>query len=308
MAETKFVKAFCSKARRYLALEVKQVGSEWRIVNVDDLAPEDAAVLATQVKQDHFETHDTVLACRKCGGRRLGGCACPPTLHECAPAMKYQFDCVYCKHLKVDYSVPSRSATAGRVGKTVTVQGKEVRVVTFSNVEWKKFDRIVSHTLGYGNGYPSEPRVHVVAEKEKIEFHGYNISAMDEGVYYDIGKEDDFSIECDVNTSTILPHPGGCLYITFGLINAEITQDGGSFQIDGQSVASVGSRFRMRLSLSEEGKYEVFIDGNRRGSKFQAVTGETRITFGFRHGAHNCNSLSHASLKDIKMAQGVGEQ
>lgn len=76
--------------------------------------------------------------------------------------MKYRFGCIYCKHLKSDYSLLTR------------------------------------------------------ADVSKL--NGYYISEMDEGVYYVICKKDDFGIECAVDTTTIKPHPGGDLYISFGAI------------------------------------------------------------------------------------------
>jgi hypothetical protein len=146
-----------------------------------------------------------------------------------------------------------------------------------------------------------EPAVHVIYSEDNIEFHGYNISAMDEGVYYTIGKNDDFEIECDVDTTTISPHPGGYLYIRFGVLSANITQNGGAFSLDGQSVATVGSRFKMRLSIMEGGKYLVYIDDVKRGEVFIPSTDTINITFGFAHESHHCNQLSHAYLRNIRM-------
>ena len=64
-------------------------------------------------------------------------------------------------------------------------QIKRTKIVTFSNVEWKKFDNIRVHPSG---AKYNEPRIHVVANRDNIEFHGYNVSEMDEGVYYKIGR------------------------------------------------------------------------------------------------------------------------
>src|SRR5699024_3508498 len=67
------------------------------------------------------------------------------------------------------------------------------KAVTFSNVEWEKYDHISDHPSG---AEFNEPTVHVIADEKKIEFHGYNISQMDEGVTYTIDGSDDFEIEC----------------------------------------------------------------------------------------------------------------
>ena len=133
---------------------------------------------------------------------------------------------------------------------------------------------------------------------------------MDEGVYYTIGKNDDFVIECDVDTSTILPHPGGHMYISLGIITAKINQKGGSFYMDGSStaVAKVGSKFHMKLSLTEGGRYEVELDGRHCGQVVKPTRGKVKIIFGFRHDKHRCAKLSHAYVNGIKMQQGVSRQ
>ena len=48
-------------------------------------------------------------------------------------------------------------------------QIKRTKIVTFSNVEWKKFDNIRVHPSG---AEYNEPRVHVIANRDNIEFHG----------------------------------------------------------------------------------------------------------------------------------------
>ena len=306
--ETKFVKAYCSKTNKYFSVEVKKVGSEWKVVNVDDLADDKARLLATQVRQDSFQTHDTLVPCPRCGNRKLGGCTCNATKHgsACSKSMKYDFACAYCSNFTIDYSLPSASDIGDHKGEEIEFQGKKVKVITFSNVSWTKFDKINTHENGRAAGY-DEPTVHVIANEKNIEFHGYNISEMNEGVYYTIGQRDDFSIECDVDTSTIRPHPGGCLYISFGCITAELQLSGGNFLMNGATVATVGAKFKMLLSLSEGGKYEIYINNIKRAEKFAAVSGPTQITFGFKHGGHHCNELSHAYLTNIRMNQGVGQ-
>lgn len=307
MIDTKFVKARCKKTGKYFALEVKQFGSEWRVVNVDELDADKARVVASEVKQARFVTADNLLPCSRCGDRRIGGCSCARKILDCSPQMGYHLDCAYCNKLEIDYSVPTRSDFAGYDGKTVTVQGKELKVVTFSNVEWIHFDNIQNHVNGRREGYRHEPLVHVEAEQERIEFHGYNVSQMDEGVYYEIGANDDFEIECNVDTSGIKPHPGGHLYISFGFINAQIDQNGGSFYLEGQAIATVGSRFTMRLSLTEEGKYTIYINGVKKGQRINYSQARTKIIFGFKHDGHHCELLSHATLSGIKMTQAVAQ-
>ena len=174
------------------------------------------------------------------------------------------------------------------------------RAITFSNVEWEKYDNIPVHPSGAGF---DEPSVHVAADEQAIEFHGYNVSQMDEGVFYAIDAADDFEIECDINTSTIQPHPGGNVNITLGIITASLSQNGGDVLLDGESVATVGSKFNLRMSLTGGEHYEIYIDDALVGSKDNPTVGGIDVRFGLAHGAHCCQLLSHAYISDIKMKQ-----
>ena len=308
MKDTKFLKAYCSKSNQYYGLEIKLFGRRWEVVNMSPIPDEEARAIASEnIRQAHFDAHENLLPCSKCGTRTMSSCGCAYSPVKCCPGADYSINCLYCKHFEIDYSVPRASDTRSRAGSTVTVQGKEIKVVNFSNVEWTHFDYIQNHEDGRAAGFP-EPEVHVTANKQNIEFHGYNISEMNEGVYYLIGRYDDFDIECNVDTTTIQPHPGGCLYINFGAIKAEITEVGGKFFLCDKEVASVGARFRMRLSLTEEGRYSIYIDGKLRGEIVVPVETDTYVIFGFKHGGHYCNLLSHAYMRGIKMCQGVARQ
>lgn len=178
------------------------------------------------------------------------------------------------------------------------------RAITFSNVEWEKYDRVLQHPSG---AQFNEPTVHIIANEENIEFHGYNISQMDEGVSYTINADDDFEIECDINTSTIKPHPGGNVEISLGIISATLNESGGDIFLDGNSIATVGSRFKLRMSLTQGGHYEVYIDGKLAGKKFNPTSGGVDVIFGFKHDSHYCELLSHAYISDIKMKQRVNQ-
>ena len=126
--ETKFVKAYCEKTKQYFGLEVKLVGSTYKVTNVTHLTPQEAGVTATEVTQSSFETNKNLLACERCGSRRVGGCSCARSVNQCAPGMEYRFNCVYCDRFKIDYELPSESDMGGaRVGdKIVLSQGQEV--------------------------------------------------------------------------------------------------------------------------------------------------------------------------------------
>ena len=171
--------------------------------------------------------------------------------------------------------------------------------VTFSNVKWEKFDNVSYHAHSIIS-YPFEPRVHVIAEEENIAFHGYNMSKMDEGVKYTLKSNMNFSIECNVNTSTISPHPGGYLYINFGILSAQIKVDGGTFTSNGAQVCKTGAQFKMKLAVSGE-KYQIFIDGALKDERYASRSGDIQVIFGFTHDTHDCKKLSHAYLTNIKM-------
>lgn len=176
--------------------------------------------------------------------------------------------------------------------------------VTFSNVEWEKYDKVFNHASG---AEFNEPKIHVVANEKNIEFHGYNVSNMDEGVMYTIGASDDFEIECDINTSTISPHPGGYLLISLGAISANLTENGGNILLDGNSVASVGSRFHLVMSLTDGGHYQVKIDGRTVGDITKPTMGGVDVIFGFVHDSHCCHLISHAYVTGISMMQRFGD-
>lgn len=176
--------------------------------------------------------------------------------------------------------------------------------VTFNNVGWEKYDNVLVHPSG---AEYNEPEIHVAANEKNIEFHGYNVSNMDEGVMYAIGASDDFEIECDINTSTISPHPGGYLQISLGAISARLDQNGGDILLDGSVAASVGSKFHLNMSLTDGGHYEVKINGKKAGDIMRPAIGGADVIFGFVHGSHCCPLISHAYVSGITMMQRSGD-
>lgn len=130
--ETKFVKAYCQKTKQYFALEVKKFGATWKVTNFTQLSPEEAKLTASEVEQPSFETNANLLPCLSCKTRRVGSCSCARRKNQCAPGMKYQFNCIYCDQLKIDYSLPEMDSSR-RAGEKVTLsQGQEV-VIRFAD-------------------------------------------------------------------------------------------------------------------------------------------------------------------------------
>lgn len=129
MTESKFLKAYCGKTKRYFALEIKQFGSVWKVVNMTCLPPEDAKLVTSEVEQSHFETNGNLIPCGGCGSRRIGGCDCARQKRRCGRDMGYRFDCVYCDELKIDYAPPAEGDVSEREGEIITLsQGQEVTI------------------------------------------------------------------------------------------------------------------------------------------------------------------------------------
>ncbi len=185
----------------------------------------------------------------------------------------------------------------GVIGTSQNVVHK-YKEITFSNTEWEKYDNLSYHEPAHNF---HEPKVHVVANKKKIEFHGYNISAMDEGVRYIINPRNDFEIECDINTSTIKEHPGGHLVISIGPISAHLNQSGGELFMDNNAVGRVPSKFHLKMSLCNGGDYEIAVDKKVIGSTHSDSFDDVEIIFGFVHDSHYCELISHAYVSDIQM-------
>ena len=170
--------------------------------------------------------------------------------------------------------------------------------ITFSNVSWTPYDNIMSHPSG---AKFNEPKVHKIAKEKKIEFVGYNVSAMDEGYFYKINPDAHFEIDCDIDVSTIQPHPGGCLTITLGIITLSLNEKGGSVSLIGKNVYNVGTQFNLKMIVSNEGNYQVYIDKNLICEKQEHSRDDIEIRFGFTHGSHCCHLLSKAYISNIDM-------
>ena len=55
MAESKFLKAYCSKTGRYYGLEIKKFGSKWKVVNMISVSR------AYETNQKIVQTYDSTL-------------------------------------------------------------------------------------------------------------------------------------------------------------------------------------------------------------------------------------------------------
>ena len=211
MTESKFLKAYCSKTHQYFGLEIKKFGSVWKVVNMIKLSDEEAKIISSEIEQSSFETNSNLIPCSKCGSRKVGGCDCAKKKHQCAPNMKYQFDCIYCKELSIDYTLPSRSDVSGYEGGKVTLsQGQEVKIrysddrplsQIYVGVGWdpaKYGDNIdVDSSVVVMNGQGSEHDLVYFGDKTHpsgcVVHHGDNLTGAD------IPNQDDENISVYLN-------------------------------------------------------------------------------------------------------------
>ena len=108
MSESKILKARCKKTGLYFGLELRKFESSWKVINFVRITDEEASIISSEVRQPDFFTNDNLIACSKCGNRKVGGCSCPRHSHSCSSRMDYCFDCIYCDSLSIDYSSATR--------------------------------------------------------------------------------------------------------------------------------------------------------------------------------------------------------
>ena len=128
MKDTKLIKGFCSRNNRYFGLEIKQQGSEWKVVNIMPLSNDEGKMLTSEIRQSSFSTAANLRACPTCGSRKIGGCSCA-TRGGCRGPEKALINCAYCNFMQVDYSGPSYDTSAHRPGEVIHLsQGQEVKL------------------------------------------------------------------------------------------------------------------------------------------------------------------------------------
>lgn len=139
MKDTKFIKGICKKTKQHFGLEIKKFGEDWKVVNFICISPEEASVITSEIKQARFLTNNNLQACAKCGGRKVSGCSCALKLFKCH-AGEYNFQCIYCKNMEIDYSVPAFSG-GYKEGEVIRLsQGQEVVI---QNTDNRPLDNIV---------------------------------------------------------------------------------------------------------------------------------------------------------------------
>lgn len=135
MENTKFLKAQCSLTGKHFGLEIKQFGGEWKVVNFLEISADEAKVMISEIRQAKFETNSTLLPCDKCRSRVVGGCACKA--RECQGGRGADFQCIYCKNMKIDYSDATR-VSGYKDGDVIRLsQGQEIKI-RFNNKPLKR--------------------------------------------------------------------------------------------------------------------------------------------------------------------------
>ena len=132
-----FLKGYCSKTKQFFHVQLEKIGEKYVATNMVLLTDNEAKKLTTPIKQDSFYTSQNLIACRKCGGRLIGGCSCPETYFNCQKG-EYNFSCIYCKNFKIDYSEIKEKGT----GTIYLSQNEKVDLSTLKSPEGKMLDEI----------------------------------------------------------------------------------------------------------------------------------------------------------------------
>ncbi len=124
----KFIKAYCNKSNQYVAIELRQNKGVWEAVNMIGVTKQQAEVMSSEVKQTTFKTAKNLIACNKCGNRVISGCSCNKSLFGCKSSKGYDFQCIYCNNLKIDYSEPIVSGSYKEGDIVRLSQGQEIKI------------------------------------------------------------------------------------------------------------------------------------------------------------------------------------
>ena len=99
-----YLKAKCRRTGKWFGLEVEKDRGPAVITNFVDITEEMANHISPQYSVDeNIETGRNLIACKYCRSRRFAGCSCNKNRKTCRPSDKYDFQCVYCNELEIDY-------------------------------------------------------------------------------------------------------------------------------------------------------------------------------------------------------------
>ncbi|MBR2459680.1 MAG: hypothetical protein IKB34_00400 [Clostridia bacterium] len=138
MEETKLLKAYCRKTGKKFILQMHKKGSTWKTVNFVDLNEDEYGAIYSEIRVDSPTTADSLVPCEGCGKRNIGGCSCPQRICDCRSGTPYNFQCIYCNELKIEYS---RRITGGPYTKWAGIsQIPEATKDRFGNPEGGEYD------------------------------------------------------------------------------------------------------------------------------------------------------------------------
>lgn len=108
-----FLKAKCRKTGKWFGLEVEKIGSNPAVItNFVDITEEAANHITPQYSVDpHIETGKNLIACKYCRSKKFGNCSCNKRRKTCRFSDKFDFQCVYCDELELDYTGASDSGS-----------------------------------------------------------------------------------------------------------------------------------------------------------------------------------------------------
>ncbi|MBR3131267.1 InlB B-repeat-containing protein [Candidatus Saccharibacteria bacterium] len=185
--------------------------------------------------------------------------------------------------------------------------------LTFDNANWEEYGTRTDHTgeSYIGGTCSTQPQNynydHVVAESNtdgsvNVTFSGYTNYAMDEGIKHTIEGINHFTIDMDIDSSNIIPHPGGTLTIALGPVKAEIGVNGAVTisATGGASESATLSGFHLLLEKNGT-SYKVCITTANKCVSTSGDSASATIDYNFQHGSHACPCISKVFLTNIMM-------
>ncbi len=135
MAEYKLALAHCSKYNKRFCLELKKIGSSFEVINFIRVTEEEAKKIHSNYFSNDLKTASNLLPCYKCGGRKVGSCACATKHPECNAKDEYNFQCVYCDKLVIE-----KDSRAGQKIYVASPRYDDIgEVLTSLNVKYSPF-------------------------------------------------------------------------------------------------------------------------------------------------------------------------
>ena len=132
MSETRILKSYCEVSKKYYGIVLSRFGSEWKIIDFIPVEEEKGKIMSSSsdVRQDKYLSNENLLPCHKNNSRVA--CSCSVKNGKCSPSMGYNFQCLYCSNLKIDYSKP-KSVAGRKAGETVELTQGQVFKIEFED-------------------------------------------------------------------------------------------------------------------------------------------------------------------------------